>query len=116
MQNNEKVKKVLIFSEDVRTRVRKPVPSIKGAWVEFYDDVPAAFNSEYEKQSKVLSDEDLVYWGVTRIVSNWNFYKTEKDKLEITIDSIKNLPYKVQRWLVQQSTDIALSDTEEKKR
>lgn len=116
MATKTKVNKVLIYQDEYRNKIKKNVPSIDGAWVEFYDDVPASFNSEYEEKSKELSDENLVIWGVSRIVADWNFYADESNKVEISIDGINSLPYKVQRWLIKESTDIALTDNEEKKR
>lgn len=98
---------VNVFATDVRKRIKKEVPTIEGAWVEFYDDFLAG---EVQKLgSGKMSEEEKSNRGyefIRSLIADWNFSGPDEKKLEITVENIRKLPVKVQTFLAEAGTDV----------
>jgi hypothetical protein len=103
---------VNVFSNDIRKKVKYEVPNIAGAWVEFYDDLLG----EHQKLlTEKQEDKDAGFIIAQLMISDWNLADKDSKKLDITVENIKRLPFKVQIWLANTSSNILLSVREEKK-
>ena len=84
---------VNIFSQDIRNVIRYDLESIKGCWVELYDDVTV---NQIEKAESVKNDESI--GSATEIlcsqIANWNLADTD-GKLDISVENLKRLPVKM---------------------
>lgn len=91
---------------DIRKRIKKDVPLIEGAWVEFYDDITVNDMENAQKMSKdeTTMDERLLF--IASQIAGWNFADDNGD-LPINSDSLKLIPFKVLNWIVdtQQGND-----------
>lgn len=91
------------------------VPWIEGAEITFLDDVPGNFSEQLESRRKDLGDTDVGYWSAVQTVVRWNFANEKGEVLEISIENLKKLPLKLQKWIFQKSTEVLLTDEERKK-
>lgn len=91
------------------------VPWIEGAEITFLDDVPGNFSEQLEKKRKELGDVDVGYWSTVQTIVRWNFSGENGKLLKISIDNLKKLPMKLQKWIIQRSTEVLLTDEERKK-
>ena len=97
---------VNVFSPDIRKRIKRDVPTIEGAWVEFYDDFLAG---EVQELGKAMSEEeksDRGYEFIRSLIADWNFAGTDGKKLDITVENIKKLPVRVQTFLATAGADV----------
>lgn len=104
---------VNILSGELRGRVKKEIPWIKNAWVEFYDDLLG------ETQSKISSasnQEEAGYIGVVAMIADWNFANEKEEKLDITIENVRKLPIRVQKWIAETSTSIVNPEQEKEQK
>ena len=84
---------VNIFSQELRKTIRFDLESIKGCWIELYDDVTV---NQIEKAQQV-KDTESFQPAVEMLVgqlSNWNLADTN-GKLDITVENLKRLPVKL---------------------
>lgn len=91
------------------------VPWIEGAEITFLDDVPGNFSEQLEKQRKPLGDTGVGYWSAVQTIVKWNFAGEDGKVLEISVENLKKLPLKLQKWIFQKSTEVLLTDEERKK-
>lgn len=106
---------VNIFESDLRNKVRKEVPFIPGAWVDFYDDttVQSVQKAQQAKDSQDIKDTLQI---VLDQISAWNF-SDEKGELPITFESLSKFPLKLVKWITEQQAEIltmVVSDAQKK--
>ncbi len=105
---------VNVFAQDLRGKVKKDCPQIKGAWVEFYDDITVgAIDAAQEAQATSNISKTLELLVLQ--IADWNF-ADENGPLPISIDSLKRLPLSLIKWLSQTQADLLSSGEVEAKK
>ena len=97
---------VNVFKIDVRRRVKKDIPTLEGAWVEFYDDLLTDDLQSIFSATDDLTEEEKGNRGyefVRSLIADWNFADTDEKKLDISVDNLKRLPMKVQVFLAKEA-------------
>ena len=106
---------VNVLSSDALGRITKQVPFIEGAEVVFYGDVPGAFIQEMEQLQKDLGDREAGYAVTVKTIADWNFCDEKNEKLAVSVDVLKRLPVRLQKWIFEESTGALLPDSAKKK-
>jgi len=102
-----------ITSSEIRGSVKKDVPFLKGAWVEFWDDTTVGTM----KKAQSLQDDSNIDTSLELLLSqikSWNFADAEKI-LPINLESIEKLPVKLMTWLAQMQSEILAANQDKKK-
>ena len=91
---------VNVLSSELRGTFRKEVPSIKGAWVEFFDDITMDVISKAQDSIKsgtpdITANLDIV----ANQIAFWNFADQDGKILPVNVDSLKKLPMKLIMWI-----------------
>lgn len=110
---NQETQKVQIFDKASYTTTVREVPFMKGAWVEFYDDVPANYNEQVKKFAK--EPGKLGAWIIKQLVADWNLFDGDK-KYEISEKAIEQLPPRLARWLIDRANDVLTNTGVEEKK
>jgi hypothetical protein len=100
---------VNVFSPDIRKKIKKEVPTIEGAWVEFYDDLLAGEIQDFSGDINKMSEKEKGNQGyefVKTMISDWNFADLDEKKMEITVKNIRRLPLRVQGFLAETAGSI----------
>lgn len=97
--------KVSVFTSDIRGVVKKEIPFIAGAWVEFFDDVTVA-DIKLAQQAQDAQDIDKNLGFVIKQIANWNFIDGEGKDIPINVDGLSKLPFKVLKWLFTAVTEV----------
>ena len=118
---------VPVLNIDLRKKIKKNVPFLDKAWVEFYDDLTVADqkslqDSNFSKLKKkvdesdddfdvrekeaTLKQSDTGQQLTLNLVSSWNFADEKGNVAEINLEIFKVLPLKLQRWILKTTTDI----------
>ena len=87
---------VKVTSKELFEKVRKDIPFIPGAWVEFWSDLSG---DTPEKLAKFKDPTDQGYESIITLVADWNFADLEGKKLPVTTESMRKLSLKLQRWI-----------------
>jgi hypothetical protein len=92
-----------VLSNDIRKKVKKEVPFIADAYVEFWDDFLGDMSGTEE-----LSADQFIYRLMLGIIADWNFSDGD-EKLAITEENIKKLSTKTRTWLSETTVEIVNS-------
>lgn len=107
--------KVLINSDRPTKDVLLPS---SGGTITLYSELLAGDIENFVgKKVESLSGEDT-FQLIVRMIKDWNLYKNENEKLEITIESIRLLPSKDLKVLIDSATEIekdSVFDEDQKK-
>lgn len=104
---------VNILSGELRGRVKKTIPWIQNAWVEFYDDL---LGETQAKISSASNQEEAGYIGVVAMIADWNFGDEKGVKLDVSVENVRKLPIRVQKWLAETSTKIVNPEQEKEQK
>lgn len=113
---------MLVNVQDLRTTIRREVPSSPGAWVDFYSDTTVAAihraeqAEELSKNGSVGSKIDGNLVILLEQIVDWNFSDNDDQKLPITLESLNKLPMKLLQWLASTQQDILSSGQADKKK
>jgi hypothetical protein len=98
---------VNVFAPELRGTVRKDVPFIKGAWVEFFDDITMDVIVKAQELNEVNKSNILANLDVlVNQIAFWNFADQDGKLLDINIASIQKLPMKLLNWIATSQTEI----------
>lgn len=102
-----------VISNDLRSVIRKEVPFIPGAWVDFWDSFIMADLEKAQSQTNpdLKSGTDFLI----KQISNWNF-TDGTNPLPITQTSFQLLTDKLVTWLFTAQKEVLESSKEDKKK
>lgn len=125
IQNNGMVK---VLGVEIRQKIRKEVPFVKGAWIELFDDISVADEKRlkmvdwkgeppkqqeeteegYNIRKKAISEEHekIATEILLKLIADWNFADDNGIKLVVTREIFENLPLKLRKWLIKQANNI----------
>ncbi len=92
---------------ELRGTIKKEIPFIEGAWVEFYDDM--VVNDIILAQSVDVTKPDSFSMGLENFfkqVADWNFADKDGKALPVTFESFKLLPMKIITWMGEMQKEI----------
>ena len=105
---------VNVLSKDLRTVIRKEVPFIPGAWVDFFDSITTGAIRKAQKAQKDQS-MDLSMELLLSQIADWNFSGEDKKALSLTLDSLDLLPMKLLNWIAEAQGEILKGEEDKKK-
>jgi hypothetical protein len=104
-----------VFAPELRGVVRKEIPFIPGAWVEFFDDVTgeAITSAEAAVASKDINQNYLLLLSQ---IKNWNFADQDNKPLAVTLENLKRLNSKFITWMSATQAEILTSEAADDKK
>lgn len=107
---------VNVLANNLRTVIRKDVPFIPGAWVEFWDSITVGevkqAQAMQEKETKNIDDNLQL---VIRQISGWNF-TDGTNPLPITIATFEQFSSKMLQWFAEAEAEVLNAQQENKKK